>query len=438
MPSPPRVARLPVVGAAAGFLRDPTSFLQEARRRHGDTFLLDAFGFELLFVFSPAGVRALYQLPERLASFEQATRTLIGFKLPNELLSGDIGMFHRLFGRANMSAYLGHLREAVHEELAELGPSGEIELFTAMKRVVHRLAFRCWAGREAASPRYFRRLVGLFEALDPEEAFVRPARTLVTVLTKKAPERRALREVERILTEIWQQRTREGRREQDMLEVLHEAHAALPDRQRHPMVARDVMILHLASQSNLYAALSWTLVNLLLRPALHRRVRAGEHELVEQCAYESIRLAQRSITLRKVVAPATLDDGRTLYHLRPGVFVATMLSVNNASFDSLGRFDPDHYARGRLASGVSLPTPEVVSTFGHGQHACPGRRFAIAAITVAVMELVEALELTPRFDSAEPHPTQIGAVARAARPCVVRYAARRPGCAGETRPVAVA
>lgn len=424
-PRPPRAgAALPLVGAGAGFLRDPTGFLERARAEHGETFLVDAFGFELLFVFSPAGVRGLYQLPEHSASFAAATKTLIGFKLPDELLASDMSMFHRLFGKSKADGYLQHLRDAVAEDLAELGARGELEVFAHMKLLVHRLAFRSWAGKEAASPRYLARLVGLFEQLDPEEAFVRPGRTIATVLSGKVPEKRALREVERILTQIWNERTREGRSEGDMLEALHESYAALPEPARHTRVACDVMILHLASLSNLYAALSWTLVNLLLRRDILARVRAGDDELLERCAHESIRMAQRSITLRKVVAPCTIDDSQTTYRLRPGVFVATMLSVNNTAFPGLERFDPANYDRGRLSARVPLPTAEVVSTFGHGQHACPGQRFAIAAIRVALRGILDALDLEPQFSSAEPKRGQIGAVARAAEPCRVVYRRR--------------
>jgi cytochrome P450 len=349
-----------------------------------------------------------------------------------------MSMFHRLFGKAKAEGYLAHLRDAVEEDLAELGSMGTFEVFSHMKLLVHRLAFRSWAGKEAASPRYLKRLVALFEQLDPEEAFVLPGRTIATVLTGKVPEKRALREVERILGEIWDLRAREGRREGDMLEALHESYAALPESERGTRVACDVMILHLASLSNLYAALSWTLVNLLLRPDLLARVRAGDDELLERCAHESIRMAQRSITLRKVVAPCTVDDGQTTYHLRPGVFVATMLSVNNTAFPGLERFDPSLYDRGRLAPRVPLPTPEVVSTFGHGQHACPGQRFAIAAIRVALRGFLDALELDPQFSWAEPKRGQIGAVARAADPCPVRYRRRATVLSNETVRPAVA
>ena len=50
-------------------LRDPTAHLTKLRARLGDTFVLDGLGYRLFFVFSAAGVRALYAAPEHEASF---------------------------------------------------------------------------------------------------------------------------------------------------------------------------------------------------------------------------------------------------------------------------------------------------------------------------------------------------------------------------------
>jgi cytochrome P450 len=106
--------------------------------------------------------------------------------------------------------------------------------------------------------------------------------------------------------------------------------------------------------------------------------------------------------------------------------IATMLSVTNASAAaSLDRFDPGHYEGRRLARRIELPARELVSTFGHGRHACPAQRFSISAIRVALRRLLERYELAPRFADARPLARQLGAVARAARPCVVEY--RAPG-----------
>ena len=198
----------------------------------------------------------------------------------------------------------------------------------------------------------------------------------------------------------------------------------LPEAQRLEHVARDVIDLHLASQSNLYAAMSWTLVNLLLEPSWQAAA-LGDRGLLEACALESIRLAQRSLTLRKVMQPCRVNDGTIEYVVQPGVYVATLLSVGNQAFAGLERFDPGHYERGRPADRIGLPTRESVSTFGHGSHACPGRHFALAAIEIAIRAHLTRFELTPRFARAEPKPEQMGAVARAASACPVAFR-RRP------------
>ena len=64
-PPPPLAAgRLPWLGSGLSLLRDPTAFFQRERRRRGDTFAVDAFGYRILCVFSPVGVGNLWALPE--------------------------------------------------------------------------------------------------------------------------------------------------------------------------------------------------------------------------------------------------------------------------------------------------------------------------------------------------------------------------------------
>jgi cytochrome P450 len=181
----------------------------------------------------------------------------------------------------------------------------------------------------------------------------------------------------------------------------------------------------MGAQSNLYAALAWTLVDLLLRPPLLEAVSKGDDDLLERCASESIRRAQRSLTLRRVMQPLDVALECGTYRLAPGVLIATMLSVTNTSAaPGLEGFDPAHYQGRRLAKQVDLPARELVSTFGHGRHACPAQRFSISAIRIAVRRLLERFTLAPGFRRAEPRRRQIGAVARAARACPVEYRLR--------------
>ena len=70
-------------------------------------------------------------------------------------------------------------------------------------------------------------------------------------------------------------------------------------------IALDVALIHIASMSNLMAALGWALVDLLEHPAQRERVAEGDTEFAQRCALESTRLAQRSIMSRAVLEPST-------------------------------------------------------------------------------------------------------------------------------------
>ncbi len=426
-PMPPRVqGPVPWIDAGVGLLRDPTAFFARARRRHGDTFVVDAFGFRMFCVFSPAGVRRLYEVPEREASFGLATYRLIGFKLPPELLAGRRNGPHHLFGNQRVESYLENLDAAVALELDALGDAGSFEVFAEARRLGHRLGFASWAGVEAASPRFLERLIPLFDRIDSSEAFVRPAQAFRTWATRRSRERAAMHEIERVVAEIWAERQATGIERGDFLEQLVGSYADLPPDDAVVGAARDVIMLHVGAQSNLYAALAWTIVNVLRDPERVAAVRAGDDALLESCANESIRMAQRSITLREVISPIEVTDEHQTYVLGPGTFLTTMLSVTNTSAaPGLETFDPAHYPSGRrLDDDVAVPAKELVSTFGHGGHSCPAARFSISAIRIAVRALVETYDLELIPGPVAPRRRQIGGVARAEQPVHVRYRAR--------------
>jgi cytochrome P450 len=427
-PMPPRASGpIPWLGGGLGLLTDPTAHLTRLRARLGDSFVLDALGYRLFFVFDAPGVRALYAAPEQDASFGLATFELVmKRKIPLELAIGRRNRPHDLFKNPDVETYLGHLEEAMRLELAELGERGRFEAFAEAKRLGYRLGLASWAGAEAAAPRFLPALISAFERLDTADAFVRPLSTAWTLATRKRREWRAMREIEAIVHTILEERRMKTRRPDDFLDQIEASFADVALPERDVQVARDLMLLQMGAQSNLFAALAWTLVNLLLHPDVFARVRAGDDELLERSALESIRLAQRSLTLRRVLRPFEIETGSGKHRLAPGVFLATLLSVTNpTAAPGLERFDPDHYAGRRLADAVALPARELVSSFGHGRHSCPAQRFSLSAIRIALRRLLERYELEPLFRTAEPRARQIGGVARAARPCLVSYSARK-------------
>jgi len=69
-----------------------------------------------------------------------------------------------------------------------------------------------------------------------------------------------------------------------------------------------------------------------------------------------------------------------------------------------------------------LPSPVLVTAFGHGRHSCPAQPFSLAAMTAATRRLLREYEMTPRWAShPQPVPAQIGGIARAAGPCPIDY-----------------
>jgi cytochrome P450 len=413
-PLPPVVRGLPKVGSGLPLLKDPTAFFARARKRHGDTFVADAFGFRMLCLFSPEGVRSLYALEEKHASFGLATYSLIKFKMPEALLLGRRVTPHQLFGRELTETYVQALQDAMTAEIAQLGERGTFEVFTEMRRVAHRLGLMSWGGPHLAAQ--VERLAPLLDAMDSAEAFVRPVQAFRTAATKQRREIAAMHQVDAIVADVLRREEPTG-----FLSTIAAAWEGEPDREVG--IARDLVLIHLGSLSNLYAALSWTLVNLLQRPELLARVVAGDDVLLEQCANESIRMAQRSITLRQVLRPVEVDTGDVVLRAEAGTFLTTMLSVTNTTAaPGLDVFDPSHYSGRKLQ--VELPAKELVSTFGHKWHTCPAARFSVTAIRIAVRRLLEAYELEPGFTQVRPRAQQIGGVARAAGPVRVAYRRR--------------
>lgn len=430
-PLPP-FARSPIpfagsLGTGLSLLRDPTAFFQRCRRELGETFGVDAFGYRLLCAFSPQGVKSLWALPEAIASKGAGDFALLRHKVPDELFVGRRTRPHDLFARDDVEVYLDNLREAVELALRELGDRGEIELFAFTRRLGHRVGLASWGGIEAASPPHLDRIIPPLDRLDSSESFVHPHKGLASVITKKRAERRAIAELDRAFADVLADRARNGGAQRsDLLAQILAKWDDVPSPERERGVARDVVLVHMGSQSNLFAATAWTLIHLLERPALLEAVRAGDHALLERCAHESIRLRQRSIVLRMVLREATLEDEKTSYRVAPGAFIATtMAATNTTALPGLDRFDVENYKGRMFARNDELPARELVTTFGHGRHACPAQGFSIAAMRHSIARLLEEYELEPRFANPQPLKRQIGGVARADRPCRVRYAKRR-------------
>jgi cytochrome P450 len=400
---------------------DAVAEIARARAAYGDTFRVESGRDRYLFTFSPRGVESFYALPEEVASKGVADYLMLRRKLPDELFDGRRTMPHLLFRKGDVADYLANLDAALDSTVAELGDAGTIDVFALTRRLGHRMGLASWGAPGAAEGESFERLVAAFDALDGSDAFVHPDAMAAVAASDKAAERAALAEV---TDAVGAAIDRPGRSR--LFRRIAESWADEPDDVRRQGIAHDVALVHIASMSNLAAALGWAVVDLCGHPDELARVLAGDTDLAERCALETTRLAQRSIMARHVLAAVAFDTGDATYHLVPGSTVATLLPLlNTSAAPGLETWDPDRWQRHRLADPSALASPQLVTAFGHGKHTCPAQPFSLAAMSMTMTRLFTHYELQPQWSSyPKPVPAQIGGVARAASPCPIGYRRR--------------
>lgn len=423
----PAIEPMPPLAVGVGLpwdtaVADPVAALAAARARHGDTFAVDSGEDRYLFTFSARGVESFYALPEDVASKGLADFRMLRRKLPAEIFSGRRTLPSQLFRRDDVTSYLANLSVALAATAEELGERGDTDVFALTRRLAHRMGLASWAGPGCAEGPAFDRLVAAFDRLDGADAFVHPDAMAAVAASGHAAERAALEE---IVAEIAAAMDRPAAGH-PLFARISAAWAGQPDAVRRRGVGLDVALIHVASMSNLAAALGWLLVDLLAHPDELDRVRGGDRALAEQCALESTRLAQRSIMPRHVVAAVDFDTGDETYRVAPGATIATLLPLTNTTAGpGLREWNPRRWHRHRLAEPSGLDCPELVTAFGHGKHSCPAQPFALAAMAATATQLFGVYELTPRWPSPPvPLAAQIGGVARAAGPTPVSYRRR--------------
>ena len=403
-------------------VEDPVAALARARSLLGDTFVVDSGDDRYLFVFSPMGVSGFYALPEEKASKGMADWRMLRRKLPDEVFVGRRVLPHQLFGREDVATYLRNVELAVTAAADELGEEGEVDLFSLSRRLGHRVGLASWGGPGAAEGERFETLIGAFDQLDGSEAFVHPDAMAHVAMTGKADERRALADIVAQLG-VGLQHRHDGVDEHTLFNRIVRAWADAPSGEATAGICLDVTLIHVASMSNLFAALGWHLVDLLEHPDEAEQVRLGDAGLAETCALESTRLAQRSIMARFTLAPVTLDLETGPMEIPSGMTIATLLPLTNRSAaPGLRRWEPSRWNRRRLRTPNGLPAPELVTVFGHGGHSCPARPFSLAAMTLTSRRLLSQFRWEPCWpEHPEPVRAQVGGVARSAGPCRARY-----------------
>lgn len=405
---------------------DAVAAIAAARERCGDSFVVESGGDQYLFTFSPTGVESFYALAEEAASKGVADFLMLRRKLPDEVFAGRRLLPSALFRRDDVTSYLANLDRALDATEVELGESGSVDLFALTRRLGHRMGLASWAGPGCADGEAFERLVRAFDLLDGSDAFVHPDAMAAVAASGMRAERAALEEVAEVIEASLRHYDSAAEHGAGLFSRIVDAWTAEPPDVRNRGIAMDVALIHIASMSNLMAALGWALVDLIVHPDELRLVADDDRDLAASCALESTRLAQRSIMARTVLEPVAFDTGTGVVEVPKGWTIATLLPLlNTSSAVGLEQWDPRRWHRYRLVNAQALPSPMLVTAFGHGKHSCPAQPFSLSAMAMAMTRLVGRYDLRPEWSGyPRPVPAQIGGVARAADPCPVGYSTR--------------
>ncbi len=419
-PHPP-VARLKMPWD--GPVDNPVEAIATARAELGDTFVIEGPDTSYLFLFSAVGVRAFYDLDETEASKGLADLRMLSRQVPQEVFFARRTLPHQLFGRDDVARYRSVLEEAIVTELSELDDGSEVEAFDLSRRIGHRSGIASFGGPWLTGAAGFDELTGLLDRLDPAAAFVRPDQ-IAGGADQHGASREALAGAVELIRDAWLNEGDPGGAGGAFSEILA-SWSDLAEPEALEGAALDLVVVHLASMSNLFAATGWLLCDLAHHgDAAERALEDGA--FLERCAMESIRLAQRSIMLREVHGqPVTIDDGTQRWTVPPGDTIATLLPLTNTTAGpGLEHWDPDRWNKRRLADVTGLSALELVTTFGHGAHTCPAQPFSLHAMGRTAELLFSRFEVTPAFHFAAPLATQVGGVARSAQPCVLELGLR--------------
>lgn len=404
---------------------DPVADLAAARSAHGETFVVDSGDDRFLFLFSPAGVRAFYGVAEEDASKGVADWRMLRRKVPPELFDGRRTLPHDLFGRTEADVQSRSLAIAIPRMMDTIADGDEIDVFGFTRVLGHLVGLTSWGGAELADHDRLDELIGALDSLDAAEAFVHPGLMAEIAAAGHVAERRAIETAEEIIGDVIRRRREVEEPGDDLLGSVIESWRDADGDVGTAGAARDVILVHLASMSNLFAAIGWTIVDVVQRPVIADRIRDGDHDLTSRCALESIRRAQRSVMMRYVLRPLTVDTEDGAVDVEPGVTLATLLPLTNRSAaPGLDDFDPDRWTGRRLGPHTGLAATELVTTFGHGSHRCPAQAFSLRAITTTLEGLLARFDLELVDADPRPVPGQIGGVARADGPCRVRMSER--------------
>ncbi|HET9196778.1 MAG TPA: cytochrome P450 [Solirubrobacterales bacterium] len=406
--------RLPAVGQAVAYYRDPLGFLARQQQRYGDIFSVRfPFFGRLVYVARPDLVKELFTGPPAVFHAGEANATVLEPAVgPNSVLTLDDEPHLRQrklllppFHGDRIQRYGELIVEMTRREM-ESWPVGEpFALRPHTQRITLAVIMRAVFG--VHDERRLERFERLIDDFARRVGVVTSFPMLRRDFGPLSPWKRFLRSREGldefIYEEIRLRRAEPGHEERDdvlslLLGARDEDGEPMSDRE-----LRDELVTVLgAGHETTATGLAWAVERLVRTPRAMAKLRdsiaAGEEDYLGATVKETLRARPVIVDVaRKLKAPATVGD----YEIPAGQFVLAAIAAlhyRDDLFPDPDEFRPERFLDGKADNYAWIP-------FGGGIRRCIGAAFAEYEMRLILREFVERAEL--RAVDEQPEPVRI-------------------------------
>ncbi|MDQ3724482.1 MAG: cytochrome P450 [Actinomycetota bacterium] len=413
MALPPEPGSPPLVQMLRWAFR-PIPFLEECRRRYGDSFSVRFLGFErpMVMISDPEAIKALYR--ERSHGLPPGRDTILGPILGAKSLLLQEGAEHLSrrklmlppFHGERMRSYESAMTEIVEAEIDSWPLHSQFPIHARMQAVTLEVILQVVFG-VSSGPR-LDRLREMLGGVLQETAS--PGRQVLGLALQRfggnGPFARfegQLKEVDELLfAEIAEHRARPDlERREDILSMLMLAEFEDGSRMEDRELRDQLMTLLLAGHETTATALAWTFDLLLRHPAVLGRLRdslaAGEEDYLRATISESLRLRPVIPLAGRRLAKELVADGLTL---PPGTDVTPAIWLTHTRADVYPEpfaFKPERFLGDAPDTYAWIP-------FGGSVRRCIGATFAEFEMRIVLREVLTRCELR----KADPRPERTG------------------------------
>ncbi|HEU4706665.1 MAG TPA: cytochrome P450 [Solirubrobacterales bacterium] len=392
----------------------PIPFMEDCRRRFGDSFSVRFLGFErpMVMISDPAAIKALYR--EREHGLPPGRNIVLEPILGSKSLLIQEGAEHLSrrklmlppFHGERMRSYEQTMTEIVAAEIDSWPLHRTFPIHARMQAVTLEVILRVVFG-VSSGPR-LDRLRGMLSTVLQETAT--PGRQVLGLALQRfggggpfAHFQDQLREVDELLfAEIAEHRSRPDLEErEDILSMLMTAEFEDGSRMEDKELRDQLMTLLLAGHETTATALAWTFDLLLRHPQAQGRLRdslaAGEEDYLRATITESLRLRPVIPLAGRRLAKELVADGLTL---PAGTDVTPAIWLTHTRADLYPEpfaFKPERFLEDGPDTYGWIP-------FGGGVRRCIGATFAEFEMRIVLREVLSRCELR----KADPRPERTG------------------------------